>query len=174
MTMVRMGRLLPVFAMVSLQFLGCSAADDSGTGGRGGTGGSSSGGSAGSGMSGGSGGSGATGGTGGTTGGSGGTAGTGGSGGGFDGGSGTATCLEVQNCQNQCGSSQACNNGCLARGTPAAQQLTQQLLDCINTNCPADAGLPRSCRTDVQCAQDGPCRVLNETCVEQSPDPGCN
>jgi hypothetical protein len=171
MTMTKLGRLVPVLAVVCGGLLGCSASDDTGTGGRGGTGGSSSGGSGGTGGSGGSNDAGGAGGAGGSTGGSAGAAGSGGSGGGgFDGGSGTSSCLEVQNCQNSC-TSQTCNDACLAMGTPAAQQLTQQLLTCIETNCPA--GSPRTCRTDVQCLQDGPCRVLNETCVEQSPDPGC-
>ncbi len=167
MTMRTTVRLAPVIAVMSLGWFACSA-DDNGrdSTGRGGNGGSSatgSGGTAGTDVTGGSAGSGGS---------TGGSAGTGGAGGGFDGGSGTASCLEVQNCQNNC-RNQTCRNDCLAMGTPEAQQLTLQLSQCIDQNCPADAGLPRSCRTDVQCAQDGPCRTLNETCVGQSPDPGC-
>jgi hypothetical protein len=169
MTMRTTARLAPVLVAVSLGLWACSAEDDGrDTTGRGGSGGSAtgSGGSAGTGVTGG------TSGTGGSTGGTAGTAGTAGAGGGFDGGSGTASCLEVQNCQNNC-RNQPCRDACLAMGTPDAQQLTLQLSQCIDQNCPADAGLPRSCRTDVQCAQDGPCRTLNETCIGQSPDPGC-
>jgi|SRR5690242_16131432 len=168
MTMTTLGRLAPVFMTIFVGLLGCSASDDTTTGrtGSGGSGGSSTG-SGGTGTTGGSGGT--TGGTGGTTGG---TAGTGGTGGSFDGGSGSSSCLDVQNCQNNC-RNQSCRDACLAMGTPQAQQLTLQLQQCIDTNCPADAGVSRTCRTDVQCAQDGPCRTLNETCVGQSPDPGC-
>jgi hypothetical protein len=170
MKMVKAGRLVPVLIFVCGGALGCSARDDTSTDGRGGSSGSSSGGTGGDGT----GATGGTNGTGGSTGGSGGTSGSGGSGGGgaggMDGGSGTASCSEVQSCRNQC-RDQDCRDGCLATGTPEAQQLTIDLLNCIDQSCPA--GTPRSCRTDVQCGQDGPCRILNETCVGQSPDPDC-
>jgi hypothetical protein len=175
MKMTRASRLVSAFVLVGWSMVGCSARDDTSTGGRGGSGGTTGG--QGGGGQGGDG-TGATGGTGGSTGGSGGssgsagTAGTGGSGGsgGIDGGSGTASCLEVQACRNQCANS-SCRDACLATGTPQAQMLTIDLLNCIDQNCPA--GSPRTCRTDVQCLQDGPCRTLNETCVGQSPDPDC-
>ena len=173
MTSKMLGRLAPVFAIACMGFLGCSADDGGGTGGRGGSGGST-GGSAGSGGStGGSGGAagsgGTTGGAAGSTGGSGGSAGS--AGGGSDAGTGTLSCKELQACQNAC-RNQSCRDMCFAQGTAAAQQLTTQLSECIEKACSApDAG--SSCRTDVQCAQDGACRVLNETCVEVSPDPDC-
>jgi len=56
-------------------------------------------------------------------------------------------------------------------GTPDAQKNVNDLSACIATNCPQ--GSPNTCSCMVQCAQDGPCRALNEMCVAQSPDPDC-
>ncbi len=63
------------------------------------------------------------------------------------------TCAKLLSCDQACGSSNTCTDGCYARSTAHAQGLFNAMDDCINANCSSAAGGPCASPSSSACSQ---------------------